>query len=135
MDRVNTAVWEGKKFEHNHCLCYSEAKGLYVTRIPLASKEDVLFLPHGHKGFWKKQVSLTKENLTIQVETNFGYGSKTYMRAIVERDGQRLLDFDQSKMYILKISISLVKTYMVKELERSLIKHLNVRTILTSQPN
>lgn len=101
MDRVNTAVWEESKFEHNHCLCYSEAKGLYVTRIPLASKEDVLFLPHGHKGFWEKQVLLTKENLTIQIKTNFGYGSWTYMRAIIERKGQRLLDFDKSKMYIL----------------------------------
>lgn len=101
MDRVNTAVWEETKFEHNHYLCYSEAKGLYVTRTPLASKEDVIFLPHGHKGFWKKQVLLAKENLTIQVETNFGYGSRAYMRAIIERDGQRLLDFDKSKMYIL----------------------------------
>lgn len=101
MNKVKTAVWEETKFEYNHCLCYSEARGLYVTRIPLASKEDVLFLPHDHKGFWEKQVSLTKENLTILVETNFGYGSRTYMRAIIERDGQRLLDFDKSKMYIL----------------------------------
>lgn len=105
MDRTNTAVWEEIKFEHNLCLCYSEAMGLYVTRIPLASKEDVLFLPHGHKGFWEKQVSLTKENLTIQVGTNFGYGSRTYMKAIIERDGQRLLDFDKHKMYILNCSV------------------------------
>jgi hypothetical protein len=101
MDRVNTAVWEETKFEHNYCLCYSEAKGLYVTEIPLAPKEDVLFIPHGHKGFWKEQVQLAKKNLTILVETNFGYGSRTYMRAVVERDGQRLLDFDKSKIYIL----------------------------------
>lgn len=101
MDRVNTADWEDAKFEYSHCLCYSEAKGLYVKRISLASKDEVLFLPHVHKGFWKKQVLLAKENLTIQIETNFGYGSRTYMRAIIERNGQRLLDFDKSKMYIL----------------------------------
>lgn len=101
MDRVNTAFWEDNKFEHNHCLCYSEVKGLYVAKIPFASKENMLFLPHGYKGTWKKQVSLAKEDLTIQIETNFGYGSRAYMRAIIERDGQRLLDFDKYKMYIL----------------------------------
>lgn len=86
MDRVNTAIWENNKFEHNHCLCYSEAKGLYVARVPLAPKEDVLFLSHNHNGFWKKQVSLTKENLTIQVERNFGYGIRTYMRELSLRE-------------------------------------------------
>lgn len=124
MDRVNTAIWENNKFEHNHCLCYSEAKGLYVARVPLAPKEDVLFLSHNHNGFWKKQVSLIKENLTIQVETNFGYGIRTYMRAIIERNGQRLLDFDKSQMYILNhcsITTLSVKPYEWEELFNKII--------------
>lgn len=128
MDRVNTADWEEAKFKHSHCLCYSEAKGLYVERISLASKDEVLFFPHGHKGFWKKQVSLAKENLTIQVETNFGYGSRTYMRAIIERDGQRLLDFDKSKMYILNncsVMTLDVKPYEWEELFRDIQKIAN----------
>ncbi|MBR0037360.1 MAG: hypothetical protein IJP70_06945 [Bacteroidales bacterium] len=101
MDRSNTSAWQEIQFSHTTCLCHSEAMGLYVTKISIAPKEDVLFLPHGYKGFWKKEVQLTKENLTIRIETNFGYGVRTYMRAIVERNGQRLLDFDQNKMYIL----------------------------------
>lgn len=124
MDIVNTAIWENNKFEHDHCLCYSEAKGLYVARVPLAPKEDVLFLSHNHNGFWKKQVSLIKENLTIQVETNFGYGIRTYMRAIIERNGQRLLDFDKSQMYILNhcsITTLSVKPYEWEELFNKII--------------
>ncbi|MBO8458863.1 MAG: hypothetical protein IAA73_00795 [Bacteroidetes bacterium] len=99
MYKANMDVWE--ESVHNSCLCYSEAKGFYVSNIFCASKEEVLFLPHGNKGFWKKQVQIQKENLTIQIETNFGYASRTYMRAIVERDGERLLDFDLYKLYIL----------------------------------
>ena len=97
--KTNMDEWEESEF--NSCLCYSDAKGLYMSTIIFAPKEDVLFHPHGHKGFWNKQVQIQQENLTIRVETNFGYGSRTYMRAIVERDGQRLLDFDLSKIYIL----------------------------------
>lgn len=97
--QTNMDEWE--ESEYNSCLCYSDAKGLYMSTIIFAPKEDVLFHPHGHKGFWNKQVQIQQENLTIRIETNFGYGSRTYMRAIVERDGQRLLDFDPSKMFIL----------------------------------
>lgn len=101
MDKVNTAAWEEIKHKQNYCLCYSETKGLYVANNFFVSEENVLFPPHGHKGFWRKQVQLPKENLTIRIETNFGYGRRMYMRAIVERDGQRLLDFDKFKLYIL----------------------------------
>lgn len=101
MDRANTAIWEDIKSEHTTCLCYSESKGLYVSKIYFASKEEVLFLPHGYKGFWEKEVQIPKNNLSIKIKTNFGYGSMTYMKAIVERDGKRLLDFDKSKFFVL----------------------------------
>lgn len=101
MDRPNTAIWENIKSEHTTCLCYSESKGLYVSPIYLASEEKILFLPHGYKGFWEKEVQIPKDNLSIKIKTNFGYSSMTYMKAIVERDGKRLLDFDKSKFFIL----------------------------------
>lgn len=68
MDRVNTAIWENNKFEHNHCLCYSEAKGLYVKRISLASKDEVLFLPHVHKGFWKNKFCWLRKILQFKLK-------------------------------------------------------------------
>lgn len=101
MSKANPTIWKDIKSERTNCLCYSESKGLYVSKIYFAPKEEVLFLPHGYMGYWKKKVQIPKDNLSIKIETNFGYGTLAYMRAIIERDGQRLLDFDKSKMYIL----------------------------------
>ena len=84
MGRTNTAIWEEIKSEHTICLCYSESKGLYVSSIYFAPKEEILFLPHGDKGFWEREVQVPKDNLSIKIKTNFGYGSMTYMKAIVE---------------------------------------------------
>ena len=104
MGRANTAIWEDIKSKHTTCLCYSESKGLYVSKIYFAPEEEVLFLPHGYKGFWEKEVQIPKNNLSIKIKTNFGYSSMTYMKAIVERDGKRLLDFDKSKFFVLNNS-------------------------------
>lgn len=101
MNRINTSNWEEIKHLHTICLCYSETKGLYTTPIALATKGDILFLPHGYKGFWYQENTIPKENLKIRVETNFGYGNHTFLKATVEKDGKRLLDFDKSKIYIL----------------------------------
>lgn len=101
MGRTNTAIWEEIKSEHTICLCYSESKGLYVSSIYFAPEEDILFLPHGYKGFWEREVQIPKDNLSIKIKTNFGYGSMTYMKAIVERNRKRLLDFDKSKFFVL----------------------------------
>ncbi len=101
MNRISTARWEEVKHLQNKCLCYSKEKGLYVSDIISAVKENVLFLPHGYKGFWNQEKTIQEENLKIKLETNFGYGIRTYMRAIVEKDGQRFLDFDLSKMNVL----------------------------------
>ena len=104
MGRTNTAIWEDIKSEHTTCLCYSEPKGLCVSSIYFAPEEEILFRPHGYKGFWEKEVQIPKDNFSIKIKTNFGYGSVTYMKAIVERDGKRLLDFDKSKIFVLNNS-------------------------------
>lgn len=104
MGRTNTVIWEDIKSEHTTCLCYSESKGLYASSIYFAPEEEILFLPHGYKGFWEKEVQIPKDNLSIKIKTNFEYGSMTYMKAIVERDGKRLLDFDKSKFFVLNNS-------------------------------
>ena len=101
MNRISTARWEEVKHLQNKCLCYSMDKGLYVSDVIFAVEKDVLFLPHGYKGFWNQEKTIQEENLKIKLETNFGYGIRTYMKAIVEKNGQRFLDFDLSKMNVL----------------------------------
>ena len=76
MGRANTAIWEDIKSKLTTCLCYSESKGLYVSKIYFAPEEEVLFLPHGYKGFWEKEVQVPKDNLSIKIKTNFGYSSR-----------------------------------------------------------
>ena len=66
MGRTNTAIWEEIKSEHTICLCYSESKGLYVSSIYFAPEEEILFLPHGYKGFWEREVQIPKDNLSIK---------------------------------------------------------------------
>ena len=56
------------------------------------------------KVFEEREVQIPKDNLSIKIKTNFGYGSMTYMKAIVERDGKRLFDFDKSKFFVLNNS-------------------------------
>lgn len=124
MSRGNTAIWEDIKYEHTNCLCFSESKGLYVSKIYCAPKEEVLFLPHGYKGFWEQEVQIPKNNLSIKIKTNFGYGSMTYMKGFIERDGKRLLDFDKSKILVLnKCSVMTidVEPYAWKELFEKII--------------
>lgn len=101
MDRINTSRWEEIKHLHTTCLCYSETKGLYVTQTTFAAEKDILFRPHGYKGRWYEEKTIWKEHLKIQIQTNFGYGNCTFLKAMVEKDGKRLLDFDESKIYIL----------------------------------
>ena len=102
MRSENTKIWEDIKSEHTTCLCYSESKGLYISEINFAPEEDVLFLPHGIKGWHEEAPQKQMENLSIKIKTNFGYCSCAYMRAFVERDGKMLLDFDMSKLFVLK---------------------------------
>lgn len=96
----NTNIWEDIKSEHTTCLCYSESKGLFISEINFAPEEDILFRPHGIKGFWAQEKQIPMDNLSIKIKTNFGYCSQTYMKAIVERDGKGLLDFDMSKLFV-----------------------------------
>lgn len=99
MGRTNTAIWEEIKSEHTICLCYSESKGLYVSSIYFAPEEDILFLPHGYKGFWEREVQIPKDNLSIKIKTNFGYGSMTYMKPLLngtEKDCSILTSLNSS---------------------------------------
>jgi len=106
MNRISTARWEEVKHLQNKCLCYSKEKGLYVSDVISAVKENVLFLPHGYKGFWNQVKTIQKENLKIKLETNFGYGNASFLRATVSFCEKHILDFDISKLYVYHCSIT-----------------------------
>ena len=109
--RLNTAYWEENKWLLDCYLCYSESKGLYTLRNTLSS--DVIYQAHGYKGFHCDTVE--KNDIKIRFNSNFGYGSRAYLCATVEKNGQRVLDFDTSKLYILNDCS--VATFNVKPYE------------------
>lgn len=106
MNRISTAKWEEVKHLQNKCLCYSKEKGLYVSDIISAVKENVLFLPHGYKGFWNQVKTIQEENLKIKLETKFGCGNASFLRATVNFCEKHILDFDISKLYVYHCSIT-----------------------------
>lgn len=100
--RNETAKWAEIKQQHLECLCYSKKDGFYTKRLyEKDNPEDLLYRPHGYKGFVSDTINVPEEKMNIKIESNFGYGSKSYLRAVIERDNRRMLDFDLSKVYIL----------------------------------
>ena len=106
MNRISTAKWEEVKHLQNKCLCYSMDKGLYVSDVIFAVEKDVLFLPHGYKGVWNQVKTIQEENLKIKLETKFGCGNASFLRATVNFCEKHILDFDISKLYVYHCSIT-----------------------------
>ena len=100
--RNNTHYWENNKPWRPWCLCYSEEKGLYKQLLTeYETSSDFLYRPHGYKGYVSDTIELEEKGITIKIQSNFGYGSWAYLRAIVEQGNLRILDFCTTNLYIL----------------------------------
>ncbi len=95
--KANTHYWEKNKWSHDCSLCYSQSKGLYSSNF--TTSPDVIYRAHGYEGFHYDIVEVN--GLKIRFDSNFGYGKSSYLRATIEKNGQRLLDFDTSKSFVL----------------------------------
>ncbi len=95
--KIITQYWKKNKWSRDCCLCYSQSRGLYSSNYFVSS--DTIYQAHGYEGFHYDIVEVN--GLKIRFDSNFGYGKSSYLRATVEKDGQRLLDFDPSKIHVL----------------------------------
>lgn len=129
MNRINTSTWVEVGHLHSKCLCYAKKKGLYICPISSAIEEDILVRPHGYKGFWNQDSSIQEEGLNIRVESNFGYGSRSYLKAAVEKNGKAVLDFDKSKIYILNNSSVMTHDVVPYEWEDLFIKIIDASKV------
>lgn len=101
-NRKQTSRWEEIKTNYLNCLCYSKENGLYTKRLAENnSPEYLLFRPHGYAGWHNDTITIPEKNINIHIRSNFGYGNKSYLKAIIEREGRTLLDFDINKLPIL----------------------------------
>lgn len=101
-NRKTTQFWEENKPVYPLCLCYSQDKGLYTKRF--AENEDyeeLLYRPQGHVGFVNDRFTIPGQKVEIEIQSNFGYSSASYLRATFKRGNRFVLDFDLSKLYIL----------------------------------
>ena len=100
--RKNTQFWEENKTAYRLCLCYSQDKGIY-TKI-LAENEscdELLYRPQGYVGFVNDKLTIPEQDVEIEIQSNFGYKSASYLRATFKKGVQYILDFDLSKLSIL----------------------------------
>lgn len=100
--RETTKYWEELKNKNSEGLFYSKERGIYIQTIMEGIiYDELLFRPHGYVGFYEESKEIPEKNIRIKIKTNFGYEGRSYHRAIIEKNNQRLLDFDVSKVYIL----------------------------------
>lgn len=100
--RKNTQYWEENKPVYPLCLCYSQDKGLYTKRFTEnEDSEELLYRPQGYVGFVNDKLAIPGQELEIEIQSNFGYNSVSYLRATLKRGNQYVLDFDLLKLNIL----------------------------------
>ena len=101
--RKNTQHWEEIKTQYTMCLCYSEEKGLYTKSFSENDiSDELLYRPHGYAGFVNDIIPIPNKDITIEVQSNFGYHSASYLRATIKKDSRYIMDFDLSKLYVMR---------------------------------
>lgn len=103
--RKITRYWKDNKEHYTKCLCYSDKYGLYTDTIPEGSNPpELLYRPQGYKGYVINKIGVPGRNIEITILTNFEYGSASFHSAIIQFGNRRILDFELSKLYILRNS-------------------------------
>jgi hypothetical protein len=101
--RKTTLYWKENKNQYTRCLCYSDKCGLYTDTIPEGENPDeLLYRPQGYAGYVINKIEIPGRNIEITILSNFGYGSASYLRAAVNFGNRRILDFELSKLYVLR---------------------------------
>lgn len=114
-NKVNTSYRDENERLHDCSLCYSNSKGLYSSKNISPLSSEIIYQAHRFTGFHQDTVEIN--DLKIKFDSNLGFGRSSYLRAIVEKNGKRLLDFDSSKLFVLNRCS--VATFDVKPYEWS----------------
>ena len=97
-----TMHWEVIKSQYVNGLFFSNEKGLYTKNLSVEeSLSELLYRPQGYKGYVSDKLTIPGQNVEITIQSNFGYGSASYLRANVTVGNRHILDFDLSKLYVL----------------------------------
>lgn len=131
--RKITRYWKDNKEHYTKCLCYSDEYGLYTDTIPEGSNPpELLYRPQGYKGYVINRIGVPGQNIKIAILTNFEYGSVSYHSAAIQFGNRRILDFEQSKLYVLRncsVSTLDVSCYSWDLLFEKIIKAYNTASL------
>lgn len=103
--RKMTKHWEEIKNQYVNGLCFSKENGLYTRLISEGEEsDDIIYRPHGYYGYVSDEIDIPENDLHIQIDSNFGYGSMAYLSATLTYKGKTVLGFDMDKLYVLRHS-------------------------------
>ena len=96
-NRKNTKYWEENKPVYPLCPCYSQDKGLYIKRFTEnEDSKELLYRPQGYVGFVNDRLTIPEQEVEIEILSNFGYSSASYLRATFKRGNSFILDLWQT---------------------------------------
>lgn len=79
------------------CLGFNTQKGIYVDEVSNVPTSDVLFEFHNQKGFiTKKSKDIRGLDLSIEVQSNFGYYGASYLCLSLVYNNNIILNFEKS---------------------------------------
>ncbi|MBO4333578.1 MAG: hypothetical protein J5875_10505 [Paludibacteraceae bacterium] len=81
----------------NWYLCYNSTKGFYCSKDSCITN-DILCCSHEKKGFDKQTAKVEEKGIEIDVHSNFGFGSKSYLYAEIQLNGKSLFNFEDLNM-------------------------------------
>ena len=79
------------------CLGYNKQKGMYVDEVSNVPTSDLFFEFHEQKGFiTQKSKKIRGLDISIEVQSNFGYYGASYLCLSLVHNDKHILDFEES---------------------------------------
>ena len=98
-----TRYWDKIQKWQIKSLCFSEKRGFYTQMLSeYENPKELLYRPHGYYGYTSDSINIPGMGIRITIQANFGFRTTSYLRAVVENDEYRILDFDKSNLYVLR---------------------------------
>lgn len=86
----------------NYCLRYNEEKGLFLGKC--LKCDDSIFSAYDKSGWVTRRFDVPNTGISIRIESNFNYGDRSYLYAVITKNQNLVLDFSIDKLYVLNHS-------------------------------
>ena len=84
----------------DYTLLYNPKEGLYYQTY-LSTGSEIKAHSHEAKGVSTQKFEIPEDNFSVVISTKFGYGRSSYIKALIQYNGNPLLHLDTEKLYAL----------------------------------